>query len=82
MSKYDALRVFLSKQSAAVFTMTFDEVDKIVPLPRAARSNTPWWANENIETTLHVQCRAWQSAGYEANANMRRGTVTFRRKLS
>jgi hypothetical protein len=80
MSKYDPLRDYLAAQTAAVITLTFEEVDQIVPLPPAARSNGPWWANEDVKATLHVQCKSWQAAGYKANGNMRRGEVTFRNK--
>jgi hypothetical protein len=77
---YDPLRDHLSQQSGAVLTFSFDELDAIVPLPISARRHEAWWANEDVRTTAHVQCKAWQAAGYDAEVNLGARTVTFRRK--
>ena len=77
MSKYDPLRLFLQKQSATSLTLKFDEIDQIVPLPRSAKKYEWWWANEDPDTTSHVQCVAWQKAGYSALPNIHAASVTF-----
>ncbi|SJM62665.1 hypothetical protein FM111_09030 [Brevundimonas diminuta 3F5N] len=47
--------------------MTFRDLELVLRamLPRSAE-RPQWWANENNETTRHVQSRAWLSAGYDA----------------
>ncbi len=80
MSKYDPLREHLERQNSDVVTMTFAELEAVVRLPAAAKRHPFWWSNEDVKTTLHVQCRAWQAAGYKAEPNLRGKRVTFRRK--
>jgi hypothetical protein len=80
MAVYDPLEDYLRDQSCDIVTMTFDEVCQIVPLPRSAFNYEWWWSNEDIETTSHVQCRAWQRAGYTAKVDTRSKTVSFSRK--
>jgi hypothetical protein len=76
-AKYDALREYLSEKTARRITLTFDEVAEIVDIPDSARRYEWWWSNEDVNTTTHVQCKAWQGAGYAAEPNMRAGAVTF-----
>ena len=80
MGKYDPLRDFLRRQSAPVVVLTLAEIDGIVSLPVSARTYEWWWANEDVEATTHVQCKAWQAAGYEAQPDLRAGRIIFRRK--
>jgi hypothetical protein len=80
MSKYEALGDYLREQSASSVTLTFNELDAIVRLPASAKRYPFWWSNEDVKTTVHVQCKAWQEAGYEAEPNLRGKRVTFRRK--
>ncbi|HEY0570061.1 MAG TPA: hypothetical protein VGD16_00835 [Enterovirga sp.] len=80
MSKYEPLRDFLREQSADSLTLTFTQLDALVRLPASAKRYEFWWSNEDVKTTVHVQCKAWQDAGYEAEPNLRGKRVTFRRK--
>lgn len=80
MSTYDPLRDYLRAQSAASLTLTLSELDAIVKLPASAKRYPFWWSNEDVKKTVHVQCKAWQEAGYKAQPNLRGRTVTFRRK--
>lgn len=80
MSKYDALRDHLQLAIGRTVSLTFDEIDSIVRLPASARRYEWWWANEDPSMTSHVQCKSWQEAGFDADADLRSGIVTFRRK--
>lgn len=82
MSKYDPLRAYLEAQSASVVTLTISAIDAIIDLPAPAKRYGFWWSNDDVKTTNHVQCRAWQEAGYEAEPNLRRKMVVFRRKAA
>ena len=77
MSKYDSLRLFLQKQSAPSLTLQFSEIERLVSLPTSAQQYEWWWANEDPDTTSHVQCVAWQRAGYTAHPDMQGAKVTF-----
>ncbi|MDB5510813.1 MAG: hypothetical protein JWR08_296 [Enterovirga sp.] len=80
MSKYDALREYLEAQSSDAVTLTFVQLDAIVKLPAPAKRYEFWWSNEDVKTTVHMQSKAWQDAGYLAEPNLRGKRVTFRRK--
>jgi hypothetical protein len=80
MGKYDAWRDHLNRQTAANVVMSFDELDELSSLPASAHKYDWWWANEDLEVTTHVQCKSWQSAGYEAHPDLGNQTVTFVRK--
>ena len=82
MSKYDPLQKYLQAQPSGIkeITMTFSCINKIVKLPPSAWSHEEWWANENIDTTRHVQARSWQIAGWDAHPNLIRQIVTFYKK--
>ncbi|WP_312795563.1 hypothetical protein [Tianweitania sp.] len=68
------------RQSADRVVMTFDELaDLVASMPSSARIYAAWWNNEDVDTTNHVQCKAWQAAGYLADADLKHGVVTFRR---
>jgi hypothetical protein len=82
MSRYDALREYLLAQSAETVTLRLVEIDAIVKLPAPAKRYDFWWSNDDVRTTMHVQCRAWQEAGYKAEPNLRGKTVTFRRSAA
>jgi hypothetical protein len=79
---YDALRDHLLRQPDDVVSMSFSEIDQIARLPPSAYKYSAWWANEDAEETRHVQCRAWQAAGYDAKPDIFARKVTFRRKPS
>jgi hypothetical protein len=67
MAKYDSLGAYLSRRGSPEMELAFEEVERIIgsKLPETA-SRPQWWANETSPDTRHVQCRAWQDAGYEA----------------
>jgi hypothetical protein len=79
MGKYDPLRDYLRQQSAAEFTLSFREIEKILvdALPTSA-FRPQWWANEVSANTSHVQRRAWRDAGYHAYLHAGR-KVRFKR---
>ena len=78
MSRYDLLRDHLQRQAADTVTMTFVELDTLVKLPASAKRFDFWWANDDVKTTIHAQCKAWQDAGYVAEPNLRGKRGTFR----
>lgn len=77
MAKYDKWRDYLRKQSAINVVVSFADLDSLTPMPNSARKHEWWWANEDLDSTTHVQCKAWQMAGYEAHPDLGRKTVTF-----
>jgi hypothetical protein len=81
MSVYDPLRDYLQQCNLQNLRMSFAEIEDLLgrPLPPSARRRAEWWANEDPDITAHVQCRAWQSAGYAAEVNLTGKAVTFRR---
>ena len=79
MSKYDALRDYLKTQTSDLLTLSLTDLDRIVKLPPSAKRYDFWWSNEDVRATLHVQSKAWQEAGYEAQPNLRGKRVVFRR---
>ena len=80
MGKYDPWRDHLRKQHGANVTMTFDELDGLVALPMSAQVHAPWWANEDVSMTRHMQCKSWQAAGYDAEVDLAGRAVSFTRK--
>ena len=81
MAKYDPLNRYLRRQSAAELILTFSEIENLLTalLPGSA-SRREWWANEASVASMHVQCRAWIQAGYDAFPEISRERVTFRRR--
>jgi hypothetical protein len=76
MSKYQPLNDAL-RTSPAIVVMTLDEVGSLVGgLPRSAHVYSAWWHNDDPS---HVQCRAWNDAGYQANPDLTGRRVTFTR---
>ena len=78
MAKYDPLGAYLSRRGSPEIELAFEEVERIIgsKLPETA-SRPQWWANETNPDTRHVQCRAWQDAGYDAFL-LPRARVLFR----
>lgn len=79
MAKYDALRDHLRRCGEPRITMTFAEIDRIVPggLPRSAYVHQAWWAYER-EPAAHVQKHAIRDAGYHVERyDLNAKTVTF-----
>lgn len=78
MAKYDALRDHLRRCGEPRLTMSFAEIDRIVPggLPRSAYMYQAWWANER--EPRHVQAAAWTEARYLVERpDLNACTVTF-----
>lgn len=80
MGKYDPLRERLENSGAERLTLTFAHIGELVGgLPPTASERDEWWANEDLRTTRHAQCKSWQLAGYHASVDRSTNTVTFRR---
>lgn len=82
MSVYDPLKLLLQNWSEDYLALTFDDIEKVTghPLPKSAHDYDAWWNNEDPDKTTHVQSKAWTLAGFEADVNRSRRTVTFRRR--
>jgi hypothetical protein len=80
MAKYDALREFLADSPAVEISLGFPEIEQIIGsrLPRSALRRQ-YWANEAGPRSTHVQCRAWQTAGFRAFASPATLQVRFER---
>jgi hypothetical protein len=81
MSIYNPLHDRLQRNDAVSLKLSFTEIEELLgrPLPQSAYDLFEWWSNEDLATTRHVQCRAWQTAGYSAEVDLNARTVTFRR---
>ena len=79
MAKYDPLQAYLERRGSDEFEIDFRSLERIIgsPLPPSA-SRPQWWGNEK-RADAHVQCRAWQNAGYDAFL-LHYGRVLFRRR--
>lgn len=67
MAKYDPLGAHLARRASVEIELAFEEVERIIGSALPASASRPqWWANESIADSNHVQCRAWQGAGYNA----------------
>ena len=78
MGKYDALRDALHRRRPAAVTLTFGQIDEIVPggLPSSAFRYQAWWSNETSGS--HVQALSWQVGGYRVvQVDLAARTVTF-----
>lgn len=80
MAKYDPLGAYLSRRASPEIELAFEGIEQIIgsKLPETA-SRPQWWANETSPDTRHVQCTAWQDAGYDAFL-LARGRVLFRQR--
>ena len=83
MSDYDALRDYLLRQTAAEFTLSFDEIEDLIgrTLPRAAH-RASWWETERSPQEAMPQREACLAGGYSARRGADGKTVRFRRKRS
>ena len=70
MGIYDPLKGFLAGQVGRVAVLSFGQIETILShkLPSAAHEHDWWWANEDVLTTQHVQCKSWQGAGWQMAA--------------
>ncbi|WP_433955919.1 AAA family ATPase [Janibacter indicus] len=76
MAKYDALAEALQKTQAMSRTLTFDELDALVPggLPPSARQYREWWANA---VSADGQAASWLGAGWRVETVNLPVQVTF-----
>ena len=77
----DRLQLHLKRLAAPSITLSFSNIERVIggPLPPTAEQRVEWWTNETNSATRHLQCHAWQDAGYNASPNLDARTVTFRR---
>lgn len=79
--KYAPLRDHLKASGGETVRLSFDEIGRLVDgLPRTAAIKSAWWGNEAPHGTQHVQCKAWQEAGYSVAIDRKAGVATFRRR--
>jgi hypothetical protein len=76
MTKYTALTEYLNSRSEFSFTVSFAELEKVVPLPASATRHRAWWANSR---TAQWHASAWPDAGYNATPDFVTGRVRFER---
>lgn len=76
MSRYAQLTSALLASSSTQITLTFDELDKIVPggLPASAKQYPAWWAN-NASSQPHA--KYWLDAGRRATPNFKQNHAVF-----
>ncbi|MCL5735369.1 MAG: hypothetical protein M1274_07220 [Actinobacteria bacterium] len=79
MGKYDRLEEFLRLTPETEITLSFVQIETILGarLPASAQIYAALWANE--KNGPHVQAKAWERAGFKAQASLTGQTVTFRR---
>ena len=77
VSVYDPLKAFWEAQPGKTIQLWFGQIETILnrSLPTAAHHHDWWWANEDVEETRHVQCKSWQSAGWQVSAIDRRNRI-------
>lgn len=83
MAKYDPLYHYLRRKTLPELVLSFSDIERIIGdmLPNSA-SRPQWWANEESEDSMHVQARAWCTAGYDAFLIQHQDRVRFRRRLT
>ena len=80
MSDYDALRDYLLQQTAAEFTLSFEQIEELIgkALPRAAH-RASWWETERSPQEKMPQREACLEAGYLATRQADGKSVKFKR---
>jgi len=80
MGKYDPLEGHLRRQKAAVYEMSFREIQRVLGelLPKSSH-RSEWWSNDKGPAKRHVQCNAWLRAGCRATPMIRSERVRFER---
>ena len=76
MAKYQPLNEYLRACSAAMLTLSFAEIERIIgaELPPSARKYRAWWANDRT----HVHALSWLGAGRRVDTvNFQTQQVTF-----
>ncbi|WP_395672251.1 hypothetical protein [Phenylobacterium sp.] len=77
MTKYHPLSERLRTETGPEWSASFSEIEAVLgfPLPKGARAGRTWWTR--AEGRPHA--RAWMDAGFEAQVDLARNLVTFRR---
>ena len=80
MSDYDALRDYLLQQTAAEFTLSFEQIEELIgkALPRASH-RASWWETERSPQEAMPQREACRSGGYIATRTADGNSVRFKR---
>lgn len=80
MGKYKPLQNFLGAGPKRPLSLSYEQIELILGagLPTSAHEYAEWWANEDLSTTTHVQCRAWIGAGFDAHPDVAAKIVEFR----
>lgn len=80
IARYELLKLHLVAEGTAMITMTFVQIEKVIgyKLPKSARQQVGWWSNEDLDVAMHVQCKAWREAGFDAYAQVGMRRVIFR----
>lgn len=80
LAKYDPLADYLARSDKERVSLTFDQIGELVGgLPPTAYEKNEWWANEDVRTTRHAQCKSWQRAGYQVSVDRCARIATFAR---
>lgn len=80
MAKYDPLADYLERSDKERVSLTFNQIGQLVGgLPPTAYEKNEWWANEDVRTTRHAQCKSWQRAGYKVSVDRCARIATFAR---
>jgi hypothetical protein len=76
MTKYHPLSERLRAETGPEWSASFPEVEAVLgfPLPKGARAGRAWWTR--VEGP---HARAWMDLGFEAQVDLARNLVTFRR---
>lgn len=82
---YTPLEVYLTKlklEGRREILLTFKQIEELLntDLPPTAKARQQWWGNENLATTKHEQCKAWQNAGWTAKPDLGAQRVLFVRE--
>jgi hypothetical protein len=80
LNEYDALRDYLLQQTAAEFTLSFEQIEELIgrALPRAAQ-RASWWETERSPQEAMPQREACRAGGYTATRTADGKSVRFRR---
>src|SRR5699024_2081849 len=78
--KYDAITSYLKNNGGHQVTLTFTQIDELVfparALPKTARTNVDWWANNYRYPEKGAY--AWLNANYEVvSVNLEKEFVIF-----
>jgi hypothetical protein len=80
-SKYSKFGQYLENRKDDEFSLSFNEIEKIVGSPLPPSADNRWWWSNNVNN--NVMTWVWQQAGFLTEAvDMKGRRVVFRRKPS